>query len=169
MLRIPEKPTIITTPVDEETYVDKHISEAFDWDDIIRQIRGEYPDLCIKGLSLTVFKSRRQDGVDPELIRLVDHQAHEEAKKSDEYIFYHGGHMNLARKALSMCLFKSRKGAIKAIHGGVAHRNTATYTREFYGDDYSIEIYELSLNEDGEIEFNLIDNPHSGGSFSLAG
>lgn len=127
------------------------IEEGFDWPQIVRnqeKIRG---NLTAKALYLVVFRSEKLPEADPEEIKSADDAAHDEARRSPDYMEYFQGDRDENDRALSMCLWRSARAAFEAVHGpdSVSHRYAADQAERFYGSNYSIEFYSLVPSDDG--------------------
>lgn len=158
---------ISIVPVIENPF-ESNIQDAFDWQKAIVDAEHVHGNLRAnpRPLALYVFRSIILPSADTEKITQADDAAYDAIANSpelnDQLISYYRGDRDNSGRVLSMCLWKTAKAALQAVHGknAEAHRYAASQAQEFYGDNWSLETWSLLPTDDGAL-FIPHDNPHS--------
>ena len=128
-------------------YIDRDITEAFDWASIVSQAKA-VKNLEAQPLYLVVFRSQLKLGAD--VLTLLEHdaRAHEAAQESPDLLHYFGGVPDVNGRALSFCLWADEDAA-RSISRDSRHREATQMVSQY--ESYSLERY--SVHHEGEIEF----------------
>lgn len=136
-------------PLTDE-YLDLPVEEAFAWRDIITDIEKVRGNLTARALYLVVFESTRAEGADANIIAALDHNAHEEAKQSEDLLYYYADTPNEEGRARSWCLWTNDKSARAAV-GGPAHQEAMGRASEFYGYNYAVTLFSVIPSDESVI------------------
>jgi hypothetical protein len=134
-------------------YANLPIEEGFNWSSCLDDARFEE-------LYLVVFRSVRRPTADLRLLKEHDDRAYEDAVEAGGLLRYFKGEMNGRRECLSFCLWESRERAVTA-SGSASHRTAARITAQMY-ESYTLERYELSRGEAGDVVFRRLDRVPGG-------
>jgi hypothetical protein len=129
-------------------YANLPVEEGFDWS-------SHLGGVCFDRLYLVVFRSVRRPTADLRLLKEHDDRAYEDAVEAGGLLRYFKGEMNGRRECLSFCLWESRERAVTA-SGSASHRTAARITAQMY-ESYTLERYELSRGEAGDVGFRRLD------------
>src|SRR5215208_1968956 len=129
-------------------YANLPVEEGFDWSSRLGEAHFDQ-------LYLVVFRSVRRPTADLRLLKEHDDRAYEGAIEAGGLLRYFKGAMNGRRECLSFCLWESRERAVTA-PGSASHRTAARMTAQMY-ESYTLERYELSRGEAGDVVFRRLD------------
>ena len=140
-------------------YANLPIRKGFNWFSCLGDAR-------FGSLYLVVFRSVRRATADLRLLQEHDDSAYEAALEAGGLLRYFKGEMNERRECLSFCLWESREQAVAA-SGGASHRTAAQVTAEMY-ESYTLERYELTMDDTGDLAFRRLDGepPRAGADAS---
>jgi hypothetical protein len=144
------------------------LERLFPWSTIIQEAEQVHGNLRANPRPIAgyAFRSLILPNADTRDIAEADDAAYAAITGSEELsnqlITYYRGERDEKGRALSMCLWKTAEAAFQAVHGVNAHkhRHAANQTKEYYGENWSLETYSL-LPADNGVLFIPHDNPHS--------
>eukprot|EP00250_Pteridium_aquilinum_P017626 c23712_g4_i1 orf=523-1014(+) len=127
---------------------------CFDWKQVCSKLEGLVQFEHHK-FYMVVFRSKRCEGADSDLLYASDAEAHEEAKQSGGLLMYWYGSLNDHRECFATCIWKSREDALKASKLS-KHALAAKLASQMY-EFYHLEKYWLTFTTFGEPIFESIN------------
>ena len=129
-------------------YANLPTEEGFNWFSCLGDAR-------FGRLYLVVFRSVRRATADLKHLKAHDDRAYEAALEAGGLLRYFKGEVNERRECLSFCLWESKEQAVTA-SGGASHRTAAQVTAHMY-ESYTLERYELTNGDTGDLAFRRLE------------